>query len=203
MTTNEALDFWSFCWLFAAAGVWTLLCCLSAAGLGSVLRFAGPPTVLIATPALLGWSSRSHDLDFFVLPVLVFCAALVVTAGALRAFKRLDRARLAMRWIAGCLIAGYVTVQALACAVILFSVAMRGGERDASVGRLGDGYFFRVSTYGAVSVVWVPPLFPVVERRVDPEGPRGEKLSVERKDDEGVTRLVVLYGGEEVDRLVL
>lgn len=70
MTTDVALVFWSFGWLFAAAGVWTLLCCLSTASLGSIVRFAGPPTCLLVALALLGWSSRSDGLDFFVLPVL-------------------------------------------------------------------------------------------------------------------------------------
>jgi hypothetical protein len=202
MTLNDACEGWSHFWLLAAPGVWTLLCFLSTAALGSILRLAGPPTVLSVTLALLGWSSRSDALDGFLFPVLVFCTSLVIAAGALRGIRCLNRLGRAQRWTVGS-----IAVFATACALILLLIAMVAGDcgdgRHLSGGRLGDGYFYRVSTYSVVSVVWVPPLFPVVERRVDPGDFHGEKLSVGTRVENGVTQLVVLYGGEEVDRLAL
>ncbi|HEX8273082.1 MAG TPA: hypothetical protein VF615_10620 [Longimicrobiaceae bacterium] len=209
---NAAYLLWSANWLLAAAVASTILCRLSAARLGAVLRFVGPPTVLVVTPALLGWSSRFDTFDRFLFPVLVFCTSLVVTAGMLLAFKRLDRGRRALRWIAGLLITVYGLVQAAACTVTMLGIAVTGGledGRDRSAGPLGDGYFYRQHLSGTISsdflhtvVLRVPPLLPFLERRVAESHVKLTGSARENTGGRGNRRLVVMYGGSAVDQLV-
>jgi hypothetical protein len=215
MTLEDVRLWWSLVWLAAAAGAWMLLCRVSADALGRVLARAALPTglavLLVSSLAYLEWSFRPDGLDGFLLPVLVFCTALVLTSGALRALKRLDRSRRAQRWIAGSLVAVYLTAQAAACALCMLGVALDGlGEGpELSAGPLGAGYFYRqslggfLSTFIVTRVVWVPPLLPFLEREV-----AFSAVNVTDRSGTptilaggGFGRLDVLYGGEVVDRL--
>jgi hypothetical protein len=205
---------WSGAWLFAAAGAWTILCCLSTARLSSIIRFVGPSTLLVVSLAFLGWSSRSDTFDAFLVPVLVFCSSLVAAAGVVRTYKRMNRNR-AQRGTAGFMIAVYTVAQATACALIMSILFMEWAATDGvevSVGRLGDGYSYRqysaglafTSTFLETTVYWVPPPLPFLELSVAASHVKVDPPPVARKNTggRGNRRLVVMHRGSAVDQLV-
>jgi hypothetical protein len=211
---NDTYLSWSSAWLLAAAGAWTILCWLSTATLCSIIRYVGPPTVLVVSLAFLGWSSRSDTFDAFLVPVLVFCSSLVATAGVHRTYRRMNRNR-AQRGTAAFINAVCTVAHAAACALIMFILFMESVGTDGVqpyVGRLGDGYSYRqysegfafTSTFLHTTVYWVPPPLPFLELSVAASHVKVDPPPVERKNTggRGKRRLVVMYEGSAVDQLV-
>jgi hypothetical protein len=169
--------------------------------------------VLAVALALLGWSFRSEALDRFVFPVLVFCASVVATAGALRSFKHVDPARRARRWIAGSVIATYMGAQAVAYVAVmpLFAMFALHSVPQGPDERLGDGYFHRESVQGSAftsdviltRIVRVPPLLSFLEHEVAHSWYRVDSRSVIRSSGNGGggRQFVVTYDAKVVDRI--
>ena len=158
--------------------------------------------VLVGGPWLAGWSFRSDTLGYLAAPVVVFAAALPLSAVTVRRQAAGLHALVAV----GSLLAGP--------GLALDYYWSKTAAGPYLVGPLRDGHRYELTVTGAAwgsdhlrsRVVWSPHWAPFAEQAVvsrwsPPEGGMAQELNARDAGNGDGRYLAVVYGDDEVDRV--